>query len=505
MYFDGGIFLGREPKYGLENILDGFIKKMDERQIGSALFCHFEAIYYDMYSGNKRTIAVAKRFPGRLIPMAIINPLHLDVSSDYFRELKKEGFKCLGFFPHYQYWKMDQYLFKHISKIINKAKLPVQVGVASLQELNLAVESLRDVKTPVLIRWVRGGGYNALADEIAIGRECKNFYFDVGNLVGIDMIKLLAQKIGSDRLYFCSNSPLVYNACSYLLIESNGFNQKDKDNIIGGTIATVLGIRTGSPANNSGVCTMDFFSADIKSPKIDTHWHLHGWDIIEPGKEKAVMKRTFDECNYKKVICSSIMSLNFDLQEGNKQMAEFIIGDQRVFGYIVVDPNRVEESIQEIKKYADNKRFVGIKTIQDYYNNTGIDDERYEAILFEAEKRSLPILCHRSGVINAAKRFPGLVFMVAHTTKERLVELSDLINLPNVVFDISGSYAHCGETNLADIVKAVSSKRVLFSTDGPLISPYWTIGKVAQSVLSEEDKGNIYFNNALRIFPGLKV
>lgn len=503
MYFDGGAYIGREPKYGLENSADNFVKKMDMRGIRRSLFCHFEAVYYDMYSGNERTLAIAKQFPDRLVPMAVINPYHFDYSSDYLDRLKKEGFKCLGFFSHSQYWKMDQFLFRHISVMIDKVNLPVQIGVASLQELNLAVETFKDVKTLVLIRWVRGGGYNALADEIAIGKEYKNFYFDVGNLVSVDAIKLLSEKIGSNRLYVCGNSPLVYDACPYLLVESNQLNQKDRENIIGNTIANVLEIKTNLSENIDDVNMVDFFSADIKRPKIDTHWHLHGWDIIEPGKKNEAMKRMFDECGYEKVVCSSILSLNFDLEEGNRQLAKFMEDDGRVFGYIVVDPTRVGESLVEIEKYVDNKRFIGLKTIQDYYN-IGINDERYVGILKMAEKKSLPILCHRGGIVEAAKKFPNLIFISAHTTLERIKEMPKVLSLPNVMFDISGSYAHKGETNLSAIIKMVGSKRVLFSSDGPLISPYWTLGKIVETPINDEEKDNIYFNNALDIFPALR-
>mgnify|MGYP001569172123 CR=1 FL=1 len=240
-------------------------------------------------------------------------------------------------------------------------------------------------------------------------------------------------------------------------------------------------------------------NGEIIRHKIDPHWHLHGWDIIEPGKEIPAMRRMFDECGYEKVICSSVLSLNFGLVKGNSEVASLIEKDERVYGYVVVDPVRIVTSLSELEKYSNNPRFIGIKTIQDYYN-IGIDDLRYEPFLQWANKKRMPILCHRSGVIKAAQKFSSVTFIVAHLSWERLQEMPELAKLTNVMVDTSGSYAHRGETNLAEIIKLVGVDRILYSSDGPLISPYWAIGKFLGTELTEEEREKIYYKNALKFF-----
>ncbi|MDO8499647.1 MAG: amidohydrolase family protein [bacterium] len=498
MYFDGGMWGGREPKYGLENADDKIQAKMDARFIDRALFAHFEAVYYDMYSGNARTLAEAQKYPDRLIPMAVINPWHYDTTANYLAELKISGFKAIGFFSHYQLWKLHQSVFHRIVKDLSQIDLPVVVGVASLEELALAVEVFKPLQTPVLIRWVRGGGYNAVADEIAIALDHPNFYFDVHNLVSVDAIKLLAEKIGSEHLFVSTNSPLVYEDSPLLLLESNQLSAADRENIAHGTLDKIFKIT--APTAPGSIASKH--AMGIARPKIDVHWHFHGWDIMEPGKELAAMRRMFNECGYEKVICSSVWALNFDLQAGNAATAELLEKDSRLCGYIVVDPIRVPESLLELEKYAGNPRFVGIKTIQDYYN-IGIDDPRYEPFLRWADGKNLPVLCHRAGVINAAKKFPTVIFIAGHISHERLLDLPELAKLPNVMIDVSGSYAHRGETRLDEIIKTVGVDRVLYSSDGPLISTYWALGKLFNVELSAEDQEKIYYQNALRIFPNI--
>lgn len=500
MYFDGGIFLGREPKYGLVNDEEKILAQLAKRGIDRALAVHFEAVYYDMTSGNTRTFELAKNSNGRLIPLAVINPFHYDATQNYLAELKQAGFAGISLLSHYQYWKFDQYATKKLAADLCELGLPIQIGVASASELSQAVELFKDCKSPVLIRWVRGGGYNYLSDEIAIHQDYKHFYFDIGNVVGVEQIKLLVEKIGSDHLFIASNSPLTYEESLFLLFESAELSKSDQTLIARGNLEKIFNL---APLASSEITFTATHQSIIDRPKIDVHWHTHGWDIIEPGKELPAMQKVFTELNYEKVICSSVMALNYDLVKGNQETAAMIAHDPRMYAYIVIDPIRPGESLLELEKYKSNPHFIGIKTIQDYYT-IGIDDPRYAPMLEWAEINEYPLLCHRVGVIAVAKKYPKLKIIAAHISLERLEQLSELAILPNVWLDVSGSYAHRGETNLQKVVEKIGVEKILYSSDGPLISPYWALGKWVDVVnLSESDWEKIYCTNAFRIFPQL--
>jgi len=380
--------------------------------------------------------------------------------------------------------------------------LPVQIGVASVEELALAVQVFKESRVPVLIRWVRGGGYNVLADEIAIAKNHPHFFFDVGNLVSLYSIRHLAEAIGSERLYFGTNAPLVYDSSTRLLVAQAGLSREDYENITYKTLSKVFGLSKKALPAGSGLFTKEELAvvdAHLRRPKIDPHWHLGGWDVIEPGKNFASFKKIIDECHYEAVVVSSILALNYDLQAGNRNVESLLKKDKRIYGYIVVDPMRVKDSLAGIEKYVKNKRFVGLKTIQDYYK-IGLDDPRYREILKAAERHQLPVLAHRAGLAKAAATHPKIFFIAAHCTFENFTEF---INVPNVTLDISASYAHRGETNLAGIVERVGKERVLYSSDGPLIAPYWTIGKIVGSAFDEATLSCLYYENARRIFTRL--
>ncbi len=51
------------------------------------------------------------------------------------------------------------------------------------------------------------------------------------------------------------------------------------------------------------------------------------------------------------------------------------------------------------------------------------------------------------------------------------------------------------------MVDAVGPERVLFGSDGPLISPAWNLGRFASAELTEEEGEQVYEANARRVFP----
>ncbi|MBI2989703.1 MAG: amidohydrolase family protein [Candidatus Magasanikbacteria bacterium] len=496
--FDGGVFFGREPKYGLEFSNERVLSMMDRTNTRMGLSTNLEAIFFDMYEGNRKTLELSRLYPNRCLPMAVINPQHYDIGSDYIETLAGQGFRGVSFFLHYQFWKSTHYTFRALVKRISKAGLPIQIAIASLDDLSETADAVAELKTPVLIRWVRGGGYLNTADVITIASLMPHIYFDVSNLVQLGGVAYLAEKIGTERLYLASNMPVVYESCGHFLVDTAELSVKDKEQISYGTLAGIFSVAENTSTESAEDKNVYGFD-HIERPKIDTHWHAEGWDIIEPKTDAASLKKVLDDFHYEAVISSSILALNYDMSQGNANTNELTRQDPRIFGYLVYDPTRVEESLEELEKYKNNPSFVGIKTIQDYYP-AGLDDERYLPMLRWAEEHDWPILAHKTGAAGAARAFPKVQFVIAHITADRMPEFKGIENL---VVDISASYAHRGESDVAKVIKELGADRVLYAADGPLMTPAWSIGKIVSSNLDEDILEKIYKTNALRVYKRL--
>lgn len=474
---------------------------MEKSSTTGALFCSYRALYDDMYAGNEETLGIAKSHKG-LVPLAVINHLHFDTSTDYLARLKKMGAKGFLFAPSLQYGSTKPVNFRLGVQRAAKIGLPLQIAIASPEEFSDAFEATKGTQVPVLIRTLGGGAYKLMTDFIAAARERKNLYFDVGSIVPNGGIAYLAKVIGLQRLYFSSNAPANIERSTHLLIEAApDLTEKEKKQILSGNLSRLF-------LKKSAAGTLRMRDEDLQElsrPKIDTHWHSDGWDILEPAKGLENISRFIDRFGYRAVCVSSITALNYDLEQGNERLLEAINKDSRLFAYIVIDPLRIDQSLELLSRYASHPKVVGLKTIQDHYD-LKLDDPQYAPLLEWASKNRFPVMAHLRGMGNAARRFRDVQFIAAHSTLGRIHQLADVEGkIPNnIYFDIAVSHSSRSETNLKGLAKAVGANRILYSADGPLMSPAWTIGKVIDAGFDAATKDKIYLRNALTLLPKLE-
>jgi predicted TIM-barrel fold metal-dependent hydrolase len=105
-------------------------------------------------------------------------------------------------------------------------------------------------------------------------------------------------------------------------------------------------------------------------------------------------------------------------------------------------------------------------------------------------------------VCSLASRFPDLNILMGHMggTREQdwRAGIEGASVTPNTYLEICGSLLH--RDRIAEAVKVVGSHRILHGSDATLISPAWSIGQVLGSEISDEDKRNILYDNAVRLF-----
>ncbi len=191
--------------------------------------------------------------------------------------------------------------------------------------------------------------------------------------------------------------------------------------------------------------------------------------------------------------------MNYDLAMGNEEMFKLIAKDARLYGLVVVDPTRIDETFQQMDRYSNHPKCVGIKTIQDLYG-FGLDHSFYRPILEKAEEKNLPVMAHIPGMLEAAQKFPKLTFVCAHSTFERV---KHIFKCPNVYFDLATSHNDVSETKLERFIAEAGEDKIIFASDGPLVDPSWTLGKLASSNIRPAQLDKILFSNALRAFPRL--
>jgi uncharacterized protein len=491
---DGGIFVGRDEATGHHADLAAQMSFLASMGVGRALAIAMRAVRYDWIEGNRRLLALAQQDP-RLVPLASVSlPAYLR-SGESVERFRAEGFAAVALVSDAMGWTLQGAALHALAREAAAAKMPIVLCAQAAGDL-AGVREVAEQGPTVLLRWMRGHGYFRLADMIALGREYPNLLIDAGCQSQVGALALLAGELGDSRLFVASNDPQSHGAIGWFMLAAAELQPAAKARIAGGNLARALGLESeGSYAEPAPFVRLR------AEDKIDTHWHTGSWNVVEPKNSFGDLRALATASGVSVYLTSSIRALSDDLAEGNAETKALLDEDPRARGMIVVNPRRIDASFAEIEKYRNDGRFVGLKTIQDFYD-LSLDDESYCAIF--AGLRGMedwPIMAHLRGMVAAARRFAHLRFVAAHSTWN----YHDLAACPNVWFDIATSTPRVAEANIRDLVRVVGAKRILFSSDAPLIDPAWTLGKLVNSDLSTEDFAEIFRHAAHRAFPRLRT
>jgi len=139
-------------------------------------------------------------------------------------------------------------------------------------------------------------------------------------------------------------------------------------------------------------------------------------------------------------------------------------------------------------------------------------DRRYDPIMERAQALGITVLHHTwYNVLGAtwptestpaeagdlARRFPKVSFIFAHLGGGRERGVRDLVDLPNVCYDTSGSFA---ETELVEYaVRHLGAERLIFGSDWPGRNFSAQAGRVLGSRLNERERNLVMGGNLARL------
>jgi len=199
----------------------------------------------------------------------------------------------------------------------------------------------------------------------------------------------------------------------------------------------------------------------------------------------------------------SSLAVACDFRRGNEELLELIHGDDRLFGYLVVNPNHPEESIQHIRARMNSPDFLAVA-------------------LFQGATAPYPKLEDYRDILSACRRFAKPVFIEtvdaeAVAEAERIAaEFSTVkfifgsmggpdwkraVNSArtyfNVYLETSGSY---DAEKIEEAVEKAGAHRILFGSGLPFSDPASILALIQNSNISEEAMAKILGENARRLF-----
>lgn len=491
---DGGIFIGRDETTGHEISVERQLEILSWMGADRTIAAAFRSIWFDYREGNAQLLQFAQSNT-RIIPAAVINLAGFDPFDGYLESLRAQGFAAAVLVSGVMGWSLQSSSARTFARAAAGAGLPIILCIRSSADYLAASDYIAPSGATVLVRWMRGGGYFNVTDMLAVARDCPNFLFEAGIVTQSGGIEHLVDRLGDERWFIASNLPLSHAGCAYFMLAAANLPPSSRDKIAGVNLARALGLQ-----GKHAFRMPQGFERLKSAAKIDTHWHTSGWNLIETRTGFDDLSKLAKDYNCRAVVTSSIRALSDDLVTGNEETRAFLDKEQSARGMVVVNPRRIPESLAALDRYRNDSRFIGVKTIQDFYD-LRLDSDLYNPIFEKLrEMRGWPLMAHLPGLKEAAEQNPDVSFIAAHSTwRHREIE-----HLPNVWFDIASSTPLVSESDVADLVKRVPD-RVIFSADAPLLDPAWTLGKLASIDLSEQQLEMLFLQNAVHAFPRLRA
>lgn len=236
---------------------------------------------------------------------------------------------------------------------------------------------------------------------------------------------------------------------------------------------------------------------------IDVHAHFGEWPFPARALDAPGMLALMDRHGIARAIFSSVLAIVYDMEEGNRRLAETLKASERLFGYVVLNPNFPERSRREMDRYFDHPAFVGAK-LHASYSRSPIGSERTQRLIAEVAARGKPLLLHTWGAadiaaVAATTAAEGPPVIMGHAGADAWREgIRAAAENPRLYLDFCSSYAE--RDKIAQALAGAGAEKIVFGSDMDLIAPSFTLAMFEDTPMSDSQRDAICAANARRIF-----
>ncbi|MBE6953569.1 MAG: amidohydrolase [Ruminococcaceae bacterium] len=242
---------------------------------------------------------------------------------------------------------------------------------------------------------------------------------------------------------------------------------------------------------------------------IDIHSHFnHGSPYDDRGTPEETHNRnlSFVKAGYDHIgVCAAGMSTFASVLthpecvvEENRYLNDLVNRTDWMYQWVVIDP-RQPETYRQAEEMLPERKTLGIK-IHPTYQDYDIRDHG-DALFSFAARYKATVLMHPQYIEDMAAfadRYPDMNLIIAHLGSIEHVDAVAAAQYGNIYVDTSG-----GASSLNNILEyaagRIGADKILFGTD--TYSCAFQFGRIALSVLPQEEKEKILFGNAMRLFP----
>ncbi|MEV6151658.1 amidohydrolase family protein [Nonomuraea sp. NPDC052129] len=262
---------------------------------------------------------------------------------------------------------------------------------------------------------------------------------------------------------------------------------------------------------------------------IDVHAHWGPWFFTMDVAGATLA--TMDRYGIDQAIVSSTEAVIYDAPAGNRALAA-ALNDQgsggigaregdpdsgrednpdggrgggrgRLYGYVTINPRRLQEAVRDLAEYLPTGRFVGVKIHTDYTGSSATSPQLRDALELVASA-GCPALVHTWGpsVLDLAQvclDTPELRVIAGHMGADGFRYAIEAARACDRLY-LEPCWSHAPAGRIAEVAANVDARQLLFGTDATLIDPSSAFGSVAAANLTGETAERIAWRNAAELF-----
>ncbi|MEV0270550.1 amidohydrolase family protein [Hamadaea sp. NPDC050747] len=221
---------------------------------------------------------------------------------------------------------------------------------------------------------------------------------------------------------------------------------------------------------------------------IDVHGHWGPWFFTMEIGSVAANLAAMDRYGIDLAIVSATEAVCYDAVSGNAAMAAALAESDRLYGYVTVNPRRLDDASRDLSRYLGDGRFVGAKLHTDYTESPISSPQTQDALTMLAEL-DCPVLVHTWGrtVLDLAQSCvdrPRLRAIAGHMGADGYRYAIEAAQACDRLY-LEPSWSQAPAGRLREVISSVDDRQLLFGTDSTLIDPASALGAVLASGVAD--------------------
>lgn len=238
-------------------------------------------------------------------------------------------------------------------------------------------------------------------------------------------------------------------------------------------------------------------------PLFDIHTYLTTDPMGTSLQTQQDVLAAMDRYQVDAVALISGMAATCDFVAGNRLLRDVVSSEQGIFGWVTLNADYPDQSLEEQRLYLSRREFVGAAFFPRAQTPVTLEDTRELVNAHRRYTKPLVIYTPDLAAVHAARRIAEeftqmRIILLTMGGEDWHAAVEAAKTCLNLYLEISDSL---DADKIAYAATALSARKLVFGSGLPFADPSLFVGLVEEaSVLSGSDRRRIYIDNALSLF-----